>query len=574
MAQGVGTMSESVRIGSVRQLQVKGCVVGKVGSRPVCVFLADGKVYAVEDRCPHMGFPLHRGSVEDGLLTCHWHHARFDLASGGALDPWADDVATFAVELRGDEVHVTAPVGSDPAAYHLARLREGLEQGLTLVISKAVLGLYDALGPEAATRIVVTAGCDFGLRFRQEGWGAGLTVLVAMANVVEELSESDRVPALVHGLRFVARDTLGHGPRFSLGGLAGADAARLPAWYRRFVATRSGEAAERCLVTAAESGLEPGAVVAMMVTAATDHVFLDGGHTVDFTNKAVEALDHLGWERAGEVLSSLARQTAAAGRAEDDPSWRAPEDLVALAEQAAARPVDPATSVEADRPCEELLADDAWAVVGALDRALDARATIEEAARAVALAAALRLTRFHVQNDHGDWDVVHHAFTFANAVHALVRRAPTVELLRAVYQAALKVYLDRFLNVPASRLEAAGGRPELTELEACWERQGLVDEAGSLVYRFVRHGGSRPAVLRALGSALLAEDPDFHCYQMFEAAVAQSKAWPQGSEPVAIVLAAAARFLAAHTPTRRELPQVLRIAGRLRRGEALYEGAG
>jgi nitrite reductase/ring-hydroxylating ferredoxin subunit len=31
-----------------------------------------------------MGFPLDRGSVEDGTLTCHWHHVRFDLASGCA----------------------------------------------------------------------------------------------------------------------------------------------------------------------------------------------------------------------------------------------------------------------------------------------------------------------------------------------------------------------------------------------------------------------------------------------------------------------------------------------------------
>ena len=37
------------------------------------------------------------------------------------------------------------------------------------------------------------------------------------------------------------------------------------------------------------------------------------------------------------------------------------------------------------------------------------------------------------------------------------------------------------------------------------------------------------------------------------------------------ILAGAARFLAAHTPTRRELPQVVRIATRLRRGEALFE---
>ena len=51
----------------------------------------------------------------------------------------------------------------------------------------------------------------------------------------------------------------------------------------------------------------------------------------------------------------------------------------------------------------------------------------------------------------------------------------------------------------------------------------------------------------------------------------QAQQWPEGSEEEALVLTAVARFLAAHTPTRRELPTVVRIATRLRRGEALYE---
>jgi hypothetical protein len=201
----------------------------------------------------------------------------------------------------------------------------------------------------------------------------------------------------------------------------------------------------------------------------------------------------------------------------------------------------------------------------------------------VAYAAALRLTRFHTQNDHGDWDVVHHGFTTANATHQLINRAATPELLRGVYQAAMKVFLDRFLNIPAARppgqhAAASGpapgpapGRPELSGLQACWEQEGMVDEAGAIVYRWLRDGGEVEAVLEALGSALLNEDADFHWYQTYEAAVRQAAAWPAGSEPVALILAGTARFLAAHTPTRRELAQVVRIAARLRRGEALYE---
>jgi hypothetical protein len=131
------------------------------------------------------------------------------------------------------------------------------------------------------------------------------------------------------------------------------------------------------------------------------------------------------------------------------------------------------------------------------------------------------------------------------------------------------VYLDRFLNVPAARIPVATeGR--LDDLARCWDAQGEVDAAGAIVVGFVRDGGARSAVIAALGRALLAEDAGFHWYQVYEAGVRQARAWPEGSEESALVLGAVARFLAAHTPTRRELPTVVQLAARLRRGDALY----
>ena len=124
------TTVEGVDAGSVTELQSRGMLVTKVGSHGVCVVWSDGQAYAVDDRCPHLGFPLHRGSVEDGLLTCHWHHARFDLCSGGTLDPFADDVRTYPVEIRDDRVIVLSPPVSDPTPALLVRLDEALEQGL------------------------------------------------------------------------------------------------------------------------------------------------------------------------------------------------------------------------------------------------------------------------------------------------------------------------------------------------------------------------------------------------------------------------------------------------------------
>ena len=139
--------TEAVSVGSLEQLLTEGRLLAKVDSVPVVVFWDDDRAWAIEDRCPHMGFPLHRGTVENGLVTCHWHHARFDLESGCTLDPWADDARGFAAEVVDGEVRVR-PSGDVGTIETLERrLREGLEDAITLVIAKSVLGLDAADAP-------------------------------------------------------------------------------------------------------------------------------------------------------------------------------------------------------------------------------------------------------------------------------------------------------------------------------------------------------------------------------------------------------------------------------------------
>ena len=56
-----------------------------------------------------------RGSVEDGILTCHWRHARFDLDSGCTSDLWADDAPTIPIQRRNGDVWVKTTFGhADP----------------------------------------------------------------------------------------------------------------------------------------------------------------------------------------------------------------------------------------------------------------------------------------------------------------------------------------------------------------------------------------------------------------------------------------------------------------------------
>jgi nitrite reductase/ring-hydroxylating ferredoxin subunit len=570
---------DRVRAGSVAALQRDGQLVTKVEAWPVLVVWHEERAYAIEDRCPHMGFPLHRGTCEAGLLTCHWHHARFDLASGSTLDPWADDARAFDVDVDGDDVWVSVRAGGDGVARLQRRLREGLEDGLSLVVAKAVIGLLDAGVAPAA---LVQTGLEFGARNRAAGWGAGLTVLVAMANVLGDLAPADQAAALIHALVFVSSDTRGNPPRFAVPPLATdtLTPGRLAEWYRRFVDTRSADAAERVLTTALAEGTPMAEIEAMLFAAVTDHVFIDGGHTIDFTNKAIEALAYAGPHAGPLVLPTLVLETTFAGRSEEGGAWRHPADLARLVRQATAEVPDAlATGLDQRGSFDDvaglagrLLVEDPDAVVAALLDALRAGASEEQLGRAVAYAASQRVLWFHTQNDFGDWDAVHHTFTAANALHQALTRTPTVELLRGAWHGALRVYLDRFLNVPPARLPNTK-QGSLEALAACFDVQGAVDEAGQEAYGFLRGGGSRRELVATLARLLLAEDVGFHTYQHFEATVRQSSAWPDGSEEAALILSGGTRFLAAHAPTRRELPAVIAIASRLRRGEHLFEDA-
>src|SRR5215468_6291798 len=202
MATGDGSRA-TVRVCSLAELARERRKVIAVDGRTILVLLDNERVFALDNRCPHMGFPLHRGSVKDGILTCHWHHARFDLASGCTFDLWADDVPTAAVEVRVGVVWVSPHTRyADGEAHWRNRLREGLEQNIGLLLAKSVLGL---IGEGVDHHGLVREAVLFGARYR-DGWGIGLTILTAVGNLITALPEEETYLALYKGISRVARD--------------------------------------------------------------------------------------------------------------------------------------------------------------------------------------------------------------------------------------------------------------------------------------------------------------------------------------------------------------------------------
>jgi len=576
-----GSTERYVRAARASDVQARGCLAVQVDGHTVALFSHGDRIYAVDNRCPHMGFPLDRGTVKDGILTCHWHHARFDLASGGTFDQFAGDVRTFPVQVRQGEVWVDLAPHADPRPYHRARLGDGLERNIPLVLGKAVIALLDS-GEDPAVPFRV--GLDFGTRYRLEGWGQGLTILTSMMNLVPALDPDDRARALYHGLSAVARDCDGQPPRFGLRPLPmlAADAATLGRWFRRFVEVRDAEGAERCIVSAVRAGADHRQLAGMLCAAATDHRYIQTGHVLDFTNKAFEALDAAGWEHAESVLSSLVPGYAAADRMEESNEWRHPVDLVEILERAFDA-LPEALREGRDRHgawagqeglVPVLLGEDPQGIADALLDALRGGCPEAALAMTVSSAAALRIAHFPTTNEFGDWDTALHTFTFANAVHQGLRRIPSVELLRGVFDAAMSVHLDRFLNVPPARLPEARASEDppaiLRGLPALLDRQQQVSEAAAHVAGYLHSGGGPAQLLAALGGLLLREDRDFHTIQTIEGAfrlfshLRRTPAAPN-------VLVAAARYLAAHAPTVRAQGQTFQIAHRLHRGERLFE---
>ena len=576
------TRDGKLNAGKLSDLAPGQCHLLRVNGRALVLVRSGDDVHVLDNRCPHMGFPLDRGSIDDGILTCHWHHARFDVTTGGTFDLWADDAQAFPAEVVAGDVWIDLRADRDELAHHRRRLRDGLERNLSLVIAKAVIGLLEAgADPREPFRI----GLEFGTRHLADGWGPGLTVLTCMQNLLPRLPREDHARALFHGLANVASDCAGEAPRFDSGPLpdAPADPAALKRWFRRCVEVRDATGAERCLLTAVRAGFEPEALADMLFAAATDHRYLSTGHVLDFTNKALEALDIAGWDLAEAVIGSLARAYANAQRMEESNAWRRPHDLVAILDEAFRELPDASATADVLAPwpdraalIDTVLGDDPSAIAASFTGALHEGVSPVQLADAVAQAAVTRMARFHVSNEFGDWDRTLHTLSFANAVRRGLMRSPSRELLRGVYDAAMSVYLDRFLNVPPARLPSLNGQsptpgPDLLrQLPDILDRRQQVDDAARLVLEYRAGDGSADDLLAALGGALLREDRNFHTIQAVEAAMRHFTLSTRPDDAT-LALVAGARYLAAHAPTARAQGQTFQIAQRLHRGEALYE---
>ncbi len=98
------TEPKRVKIGAADELTPGASKIFVVGERKVAVFNIDGELYAIEDRCPHRGASLGKGTWNGFVVTCPLHKWEFDLRTGQCVGRPGNELRRFEAFVTGDSL--------------------------------------------------------------------------------------------------------------------------------------------------------------------------------------------------------------------------------------------------------------------------------------------------------------------------------------------------------------------------------------------------------------------------------------------------------------------------------------
>ena len=300
-------------------LEEKGRLVFRKDGRQIALFDTPEGVVACNNRCPHEGYPLREGSLDEQcIITCNWHNWKFDLRSGRNLYG-GEGLRTYPVEVRAGEVWIDLadPPFARRRAEILASLGKAREDNAYNRMAREIARLH-RLGadPLDALREAIHWSCE-----RMEfGWTHACAGVADWLTLYDENEGDDetRLACVLEGLAHIADDVLRE-PRHPF-----PDAAARPYEEEAFVG-----AVEREDEGAAFAMLRGGLAAGLgfpdfergLSRAALAH-YNDFGHSLIYVTKAGRLIERLGPGVAEPLLVSLARGMVFATREDLIPEFR------------------------------------------------------------------------------------------------------------------------------------------------------------------------------------------------------------------------------------------------------------
>jgi nitrite reductase/ring-hydroxylating ferredoxin subunit len=300
------------------KLAKDGRAVVRVDGKQIALFETPQGIFACNNRCPHEGYPLREGTLDDQCrLTCNWHNWKFDLKTGDNAFG-GDRLRTYPVELRGNEVwiDVAEPAFEERCAELMQNLREAFNDNE-----------YDRMAREIARlRLIgadplnaVRAAIDWSWNRFEFGWTHAYAGAADWLQLYEERGNDPEAQliCLIETVGHIADDILRE-PIYPF-----LDATR-PWDEKAFVAAidiEDEETAIAILNGALQENLPWSQLERAFATAALLH-YNGFGHSLIYVTKVEPLLKRLGDSVKAPLLRSLAREFVYTTREEYLPEFR------------------------------------------------------------------------------------------------------------------------------------------------------------------------------------------------------------------------------------------------------------
>ena len=490
----------------------------RVEGQSIALFKHNGSIYATDNQCPHMGYPLTRGRVRGGVLTCDWHGWSYDMGGGGCFTGGCDDLATFPVEVREDEIYIDiAGGGKKRDDAHFLLLQEGLLSGDNWTLSKAV-AIMLARGvseTDVLNRLVRHAGRHFATELDAGEGGWQLAYVTNGVKVAQQYEPEDRLIPLM----MAASGASGRaGDRPAITPLPG-DITwdKLERWIRVFSADREWEGIEKCLITARRLGGHDDKIIPLAYECIVEPFFLGHNDSLLYIGYLAELLEQFGWEVAEELVCNLTAKILGRGRGAPDEIRREAisklgslEDFIA---DLAASPPAQTTNFDEDAFAAGLVSDDLNDTFDTITNALKSGVEINLIASTMVLIAADRMARTPASMSPGWWELGRE-MSLASSIRTALRFAGFQVAAKALYHVAWEFFSNRWLNIrqmPLSTPRSTTPSEASNEDEAIEEVINTIEtvqiqEVGRITRQYINSGFSDDRLLFELGQSILKDD--------------------------------------------------------------------
>ena len=99
-------MPEYMIVAHVGDLEPGQGKVVEIKGKIIALFNVEGKFFALDNTCLHMGGPVGEGYLEGNIVTCPWHGWQYNVENG-VMEFDSDQILkTYEVKVEGQEVKI------------------------------------------------------------------------------------------------------------------------------------------------------------------------------------------------------------------------------------------------------------------------------------------------------------------------------------------------------------------------------------------------------------------------------------------------------------------------------------